>query len=163
MRLTLPALALLLFGCCNHGCNSVVNYDEQAGQVAATKVVWYETYSMNVKPPLVGWINNDSLNCNVDASGDFDGFKLPAEVGGDCVWGVTWEAAGQVWVSHPVPEFNSFTYHDTFAHELWHYVLYVNTGNGDAAHKDPGFGPRYGHPAGGAVDLADDALLAAGL
>jgi hypothetical protein len=150
-RLCLLALAA--------GCSGAVNYGEQTGQRLAVRVVWNETYSMMAPAPTLGWVNQASLNCNKE-DGHYNGFKI---YNGDCVWGVTWTAAKEVWLAHPAPEYTSFSWNGVLAHELLHYSLFLNTGDADVDHKDPGFGTLYGHPAGGAIDQADAALVAAGL
>lgn len=159
LRRLVLALTLFLGGC--QGWTFVVDYEPQAGQAAAVEEIWNEVYGMApARPPRIGWINENALNCNKNLHGNYDGFKLPD---GDCVWGATWSEYGTMWIAHPVPEYNSFAFHDTLAHELWHYALYVSTGNPDHDHRDPGFGAEYYHPAGGAVDTADAALVASGL
>jgi hypothetical protein len=129
---------------------------QPAREGEALLVVWSSTYGRGDAAPDLRWPRGAELDC---ASGQ--GFELE----GQCLMGVCWEP-DLAWVAAPssASEDGRFLYERTaLAHELWHASLWRDgVLDGDVNHADPGFGTDYGHPRG-AVDVARDALAAAGL
>jgi hypothetical protein len=152
------ALALLLGACTV----PPPDYTPKAHQAAAVEIVWHSVYGMPaiVPAPDIGWHNQNSLTCgDYLGPGKWDAFKSPK---GECVWGLSFIVGWRTEIAWP-DDVAMFSRHETLAHELYHFRMYLVTGDSDHDHKDPGFEARYGHLPGGAVDLANDALLRAGL
>jgi hypothetical protein len=150
------ALAIIFF----LGCG--IPIPETQNLRGASKIIWTQTYGRREPPPIVTLITN--LDCDVGDDNIARGFiaqygaVTAPKIG--CLLGLSAPENWTASIAYP-PDFTWST--SSLAHEFWHVALYASTGDSDLDHHNPGFGADYGHPPGGAVDIANIALENAGL
>jgi protein-S-isoprenylcysteine O-methyltransferase Ste14 len=115
-------------------------------QEEATVLVWNGVYARTDPPPTVTWMEGADLTCISPAG--HHGMAW----GGQCMAGLA--LAGRLLVVWQLGDRISTT---PFAHEHEHEALWRDTGDPDAGHSGPAWGP------GGDVELAVAALAAAGM
>ena len=147
------SLGVMLSGCGgDEPPGPAISTEPRPSQEQATTLVWAAHYGMiPAQLPTIGWVDPDAVQPNRCEEG-------AVELRGGCVFGYTYTSRSPVVVTVTVIARPGVPFSSTaLAHELWHARLFIDFGDPDTHHLDPGFYP------GAAVDWANQALRNQGL